>query len=158
MLIEEFDDLTEVIDFVKSSPNIVCNINQDLKFPISKKYGYKIFVITIDQDDPAFVPDEYHGDRIYTFLSPKFKDCKSISTPIHMSQIDRDFFIDNFMDDESYKLFIGQGYVNLIVSNSDYEKIRDRTVSCLKYIIVSDSMYNKRSSALTKLLNILETN
>lgn len=158
MIIEDFRDLQDVIDIIRSNDNMVSDVTNNPQYVITKKNGYKIFVVTIEPDDTYFSPDDYHGDRIYTILSNKLKDLKSVTIPIFIVDTDKmsmNWFIENYKEND-FTAFIGNGYANIIINNGMYSLMDDGIIPCMKFLIISDGMYNNRSNALLKLISITE--
>lgn len=161
MIITEHENLNEIIDKAKTDHLFVCGINRDLNIPISKSNGYKIISILLEDGDPYYEPEEFHGLRIYTALSNKFKDCKTIAIPFWEITNDKLLYEFNewYKPSDPYNVYVNNGYVNILTYGqymNGFEKSDDSFyLGKTGVILVSDGMYSKRTDALAKLISII---
>lgn len=178
MIFTEYTDLNDFIrDIEIDGQYTVCSINRSNNLTVSTKNGYKIFKVLIEKDDPFFEPEDYHGDRIYTFVSNKFKDCKAVAIPyISFARLTneeaiskgyrngKDEVLEWYTEYESnpeFIVYIGNGYLN-IMTNRQYISLffsEDDSLegSEIGVILILDCMYKNRNNALNKLLSIANT-
>lgn len=180
MIMKEYADLKDLIAEIKEGGDkILTDLDLDTKDTISKANGYKIFWIGLEIDDPYFQPDDYHGMRLYTYVSNKFKDCKSIAIPIvsfkdvteeraknrgYRSTQDAIDFYTEFNSGPQFLVYVGNSYLNILTHFQDLITFFDNETgevldgSSVGIILISDGMYKNRSYALDKLLSLsLET-
>ena len=159
----DLDSLKRVI--TDKDAYIVTELNMNTTDTYAKSNGYKIFWVMIDKDDPFFEPEDSHGDRIYTYLSNKLRDCKSVVVPIYdFTNIDgyKDEIItqfnERFKPSNPFQVYVGNGYLNILTKYSIVDLFHNEEYryfgATIGFILVSDGMYKNRSNALDKLLNL----
>lgn len=159
----DLDSLKRVI--TDKDAYIVTELNMNTTDTYAKSNGYKIFWVMIDRDDPFFEPEDSHGDRIYTYLSNKLRDCKSVVIPIYdFSNIDGDKdeiiaqFNERFKPSNPFQVYVGNGYLNILTKYNIVDLFHNEEYryfgATIGFILVSDGMYRNRSNALDKLLNL----
>ena len=163
----EYPDLESLKMAITCKDNyIVTDLNMNTTDTYAKANGYKIFWVIIDPDDPYFEPEDSHGDRIYTYLSNKLRDCKSVAIPIY------DFtnaagenkeemvshFIKAYKSSDPFQVYVGNGYLNILANKNTLDLFHNEEYryfgSSIGFILISDGMYKNRSNALDKLLNL----
>ena len=165
----EYPDLDSLKRAITTDDSyIITDLNMNTKDTYAKSNGYKIFWVMIDKDDPYFEPKSLNGNRIYTFLSNKLRDCKSVVIPIYdFSNAvgeDKEMLVFHFKtiykSSDPFQVYVGNGYLNILTHkdtldlfyNTDYRYFG----STVGFIVVSDGMYKNRSNALDKLLNLTD--
>ena len=159
----DLDSLKRVI--TDKDAYIVTELNMNTTDTYAKSNGYKIFWVMIDRDDPFFEPEDSHGDRIYTYLSNKLRDCKSVVVPIYdFTNIDGDKdeiiaqFNERFKPSNPFQVYVGNGYLNILTKYNIVDLFHNEEYryfgATIGFILVSDGMYKNRSNALDKLLNL----
>lgn len=157
--IKEFDSLQDLLDMYEGSINCISVDDDKAKLLYTKQNGYRIISITVHRDYPTFNPD---AEGIYlpiaTFASTRFRDTKSISTPIFdmdkfLSEYERDWIINDVISFNQFQVYIGNGYVNIIVENRllVFDVFESITIA-----IVMDMMYDTRKNGLEYLLSIID--
>lgn len=156
--IKEFDSLQDLLDTYDGFIHNILVNDQATKSFYTKQNGYRILSVVLNKDYPTFNPD---AEGIYlpiaTFASTRFKDTKSISTPMFnldqtISQYERDWIVNNMISFHDLQVYIGNGYINIIVNDAALFDICDSVV----IVVVMDMMYDKRKQGLTHLLNIID--
>lgn len=155
----EYDSLDAVIERVKTDPLFLCPINTESGLTIAKQNGYKIFKIFLEEGDPFFAPDGFHGLRIYTVLNNKIKDCKTVAVPFFEinNEKDRDFFKEDlYPDSDDFKVYVNNGYANILCYAQHMNNFEgENPIGKMGIILVSDGMYTRRANALVRLLSII---
>lgn len=160
----DLDSLKRVITAENSY--IITELNMNTTDTYAKSNGYKIFWVMIDKDDPYFEPEDSHGDRIYTYLSNKLRDCKSVVIPIYdfsnATGEDKEEMVTHFIElykpSDPFQVYVGNGYLNILTNKNTLDLFHNEEYryfgATIGFILVSDGMYKNRSNALDKLLNL----
>lgn len=159
MIMQYHEDLDTIRKYIRDQHDsiIITDLNLTAPNKICRSNGYKIFWIELEKDDNFFEPEDLHGLRIYTSISNRFKDCKSIVIPTYRFSKDTDdgtiaCFNTEYRSNDIYNVYIGNGYINVLVYRQDLHF--DDFDYKPGFILVSDGMYHNRKDALEKLLMI----
>ena len=178
MKFTEYTDLNDLLKEINEDGQYtLCSINNNTNLTFSIKNGYKIFKVILEQSDPFFEPDDYHGERIYTFVSNKFKDCKAIAIPYTsfarlsneeaiskgFTRNGKDEVLDwyiNYESNSDFVVYIGNGYLNLLThhqtTNLFFEDNYVLEGAEIGVVLILDCMYKNRNNALNKLLSLTD--
>lgn len=159
MLFVEHENISEIMDKMRTDKYFLCSINPNINFTVSKKNGYKIFTVYLEEGDPFFEPEDLHGLRIYTVVNNKIKDCKTVAVPFFeiATEKEREFFKENMYPDfDDYKVYISNGYANILCYSQLLQNFEGpNAIGTTGILLVSDGMYSRRTDSLEKLLSII---